>query len=234
MKKMLAAVALAMVMVVGSLASAAEASVDTSAASASEDGGAFNPFVVGAFMSMGAALTIGDVFFGYSPTPRFAGSGGAYFDFYLNDMLALEGGIGFIGKGYRAEDTADGVDYKYRLTFVDLEIPLGAKLNIKHFQASLAVALDFVVSGKYRAKTGNSSTTVRFEGGDWDDIRRFNLGPKIGLGYAIALGPVFLVPGLSWSMDLIDVLKSDDYSERGMNIMVVVAGEWGFGGEEAE
>jgi hypothetical protein len=237
MRKLIAACALVLAMAIGSSAFAeeAEAAAAVDTAAASDDGGAFQPFVLGAFISMGAALTVGDLG-GDTPKPRFAGSGGAYFDYYLNEMFALEGGLGFIGKGYRLAYTdADGFDIKARQTFIDLEIPLGAKLNIKNFQASVAVAIDFVVSGKTRSKfkDGNTTTetTSKLSGNDWNDIRRFNIGPKVGLGYAIALGPVFLVPGLSWSMDLIDWTKPSDLKARGMNIMVVVGGEWGFGGE---
>ncbi len=233
MRNLSAACALVLAMAISSSAlaeeTAAAAAVDTAAAS--EDTGAFHPFVLGAFISMGAALSIGDVYWGTSQTPRFAGSGGAYFNYYLNDMLALDGGIGFIGKGLRAKDTLEGEHHQYRVALIDLEIPLGVKLNIKNFQASLAIALDVTVSGKTKDKNGNTTTTTKISGSDWNDFRRFNIGPKVGLGYAIALGPVFLVPGLSWSMDLIDWTKPSDLKARGMNVMVVVGGEWGFGGE---
>jgi hypothetical protein len=169
-----------------------------------------------------------------SKRPRFAGEGGIYFNYYLTDIWALEAGLDFAGKGFILK--FDEGDAKIRQTFIDLEIPIGMKLNVQNFQVALAINLSFVISGKMRSKSESEGTTLegthKLSGSDWDNIRRFNIGPKLNLGYAIPLGPVDLVPGLSWSMDLIDVTKEkeDDLGLRRMNIMLVVAGEFGFDG----
>lgn len=217
----------------GEAGAEAEASVD--AASLTAGSGEFHPFVIGAFMSMGAALTIGDVYYGANQTPRFAGSGGAYFNYYFTPLFAIEAGLGFVGKGYRSESTAGGEEVKYRFSYIDLEIPLGAKLSVSNFQVSLAVAIDLIVSAKCKAKYNGEWHDTPVQNGEddpveKDDYRVFNLGPKVAAGYAIALGPVYLVPGISWSMDVIDVTKIGGSNQRGMNAMIVVAGEFGFGG----
>jgi hypothetical protein len=213
----------------------AKAKVDTASTETTEDES--RPFVLGAYMGMGAALAIGnfnegyleDVFFD-SKIPRFAGEGGVYFNYYLNDIFALEAGLGFAGKGFILKLDSN----KVRQTFIDLEIPIGAKLNINNFQVALAINLAIAVSGKTKSKGEFENSTIeettKWSGSDWNDTRRFNIGPKLNLGYAIPLGPVDLVPGLSWSMDLIDVAKPGDVSMRRMNIMLVVAGEFGFDG----
>jgi hypothetical protein len=201
------------------------------------------PFVVGAYMSFGMSHSIiksdhldsneimdANTGIDQKPKPRFAGGGGAYFDFYVLPILAVEGGIGFLGKGFRLKD--DDVRYWNRVIY--MEIPLGAKLNIKNFQAALAIDLFFALSGKTKAKSDNDEASHSWNDDDWDNFKRFNIGPKLTLGYAIPLGPVSLVPGLSWSMDLINNLKgdadADNCRDRNWNLMFNVGGEFGFGG----
>jgi hypothetical protein len=183
--------------------------------------GGFKPFVVGAFFSMGMGLTVGDLKMGYDQKPRFAGGGGAYFDFYVMEMLAIEAGIGFIGKGYRVKEDVSGYEVKGWQKVIAMEIPLGVKLNI-------------ALSGKSVSELDGSKHTDTFGDDEWDNIRRFNLGPRIALGYAIPIGPVAVVPGISWSMDVINYAKNDyadaDVKARCMNLMFNVGGEFGFGG----
>jgi len=187
----------------------------------------FKKFVVGANMSMGMATFVGDV---DDAKLRFAGGGAAYFDFYLMPILALEAGIGFVGTGYRAEDEFMGQEFKMRTKFFNMEIPLGVKLNIKGFQASVAVALHFVLAGKTKTEAGDDEDEHKWSGDDWDHFHRANLAPKITLGYAIPVGPVAIVPSVSWFLNLVNEgkdLQNDD-SYRGMNIMFNVGAEFGF------
>jgi len=237
MKKIWTAGAFVLVMAVASTAAAQESAVSTVPPA---DTGAFKPFVVGAFMSMGMALVVGDhvaeyqLGDNYDEKPRFAGGGGAYFDWYLMEILALEGGIGFIGKGYRVKDEIMNEEVKAWERLIAMEIPLGVKLNIKNFQIGVAVALDIALSGKRKTKSDSDNNTHTWGDDDWDNCRRFNLGPRVTLGYAIPIGPIALVPGLSWSMDLINWAKDEaadaDMKARGMNIMFNVGAEFGFGG----
>lgn len=214
MKKLLAATTLLFAMALAGSAFAQEVAVST----APTDGG-FKPMVVGGAISMGMAHSIVDE---GDPKPRFAGGGSAYFDFYLMEMLALEGNLGMVGKGCRVEVGDD--DVKTKLIY--MEIGLGAKLNIKGFRAALLVVPAIGLSGKY--KTDNASQDV-----DWDrdNIRRFNLGLKVGLGYAIPVGPIAIVPGLDWSIHLLnDYDGPGDAKARAMNLMFNVGVEFGFGG----
>ena len=163
---------------------------------------------------------------------RFNGGGGAYFDFYLNSMLALEGGIDFVGKGYRERGHYYVTDWNTYDTktvrLIYLEIPLGAKLNIKDFQASLLFTLNFALKGTTTLEE-KSFTPSKYEWGDddWDNYRRFNIGPKIVLGYAIPIGPISLVPGFYWSIHLINDSKVYP-AQYAMNFMFRVALEFGF------
>lgn len=237
MKKLLGAGAFVLAMAFATSASAQEIQVGTPAG-----GGGYKPFVVGAYMGMGMAHSIikhddidtedlmeGIYGIDQKPKPRFAGAGGAYFDFYLMEILALEGGIGFVGKGFRLKED----DARYWERMIYMEIPLGAKLNIKGFQVGLAVAIYFALSAKTKYKDDDNEVTADWNDDAWDDYKRFNLGPKLTLGYAIPVGPVAIVPGLNWSIELIDNAKGDmedaEVRERNWNLFFTVGVEFGFG-----
>jgi len=227
--KRLSMIGLALVAVlISSTASAQDAAVSTAPA---PDGG--KTMTIGAFINMGMAHMVGD----YDDAKmRFAGGFGAYFDFYITPMLALEAGLGIEGKGMRVEEG----DWKSRQKVTYLEIPLGAKLNISNFQASLLFVLDFALAGKTKSEGDveglDVSAEVKWEDAQWDYYRRVNIGPKIVLGYAIPVGPISIVPGISWSLHLVNDYKDlddDDFDEnnddsiRAMNIMFRVGAEFG-------
>ncbi len=187
---------------------------------------------VGAFINMGMAHMIGDL---DDAKMRFAGGFGAYFDFYITPMLALEAGLGIEGKGERFD--TEGWEGRDKITY--LEIPLGAKLNISNFQASLLFVLNFALAGKSKSDVDveglDISAEVEWNDDMWDSYRRFNIGPKIVLGYAIPVGPISIVPGISWSLHLLNEYKdlddddfeeNDDDSIRAMNIMFRVGAEF--------
>ena len=208
-----------------STASAQDAAVSTVPA---PDGG--KTMAIGAFINMGMAHMVGD---NGDAKMRFAGGFGAYFDFYIIPMLALEAGLGIEGKGSRAED--EDSDFKVRDKITYLEIPLGAKLNISNFQASLLFVLNFALAGKTKSEGDfdglDISGEVKWNDDMWDHYRRVNIGPKIVLGYAIPVGPISIVPGISWSLHLLNEAKDmpDDYDDsiRAMNIMFRVGAEFG-------
>ncbi len=187
----------------------------------------FKPAVVGAYISMGMAHWIGDV---NSGKFRFAGGGGAYFNYYLSPIVALDMGLGFIGKGVRFKYTVGGEDTNHRYKLTYLRIPLGIKLNFSGIQAAVQWELAFAIAGKLKTESDVLDIETKIKGDDWDDmgIRRVNMGPRVVLGYAIPLGPVSLVPGASWSMHVLNEYKEGDTSARAMNIMINVAGEFGF------
>jgi hypothetical protein len=163
---------------------------------------------------------------------RLAGGGGAYFDYYLNPMIALEGGIGVVGKGYRYRGPYVGSLYcgtkTVRLIF--MEIPLGAKLNIKNFQASVLFSINIALAGKTASDSNACPPSEHdWEEQQWGRYRRFNIGPKIVLGYAIPIGPVSLVPGVYWSMHVLDNNWVTSYhGPHAMNYMFRLALEFGF------
>jgi hypothetical protein len=186
--------------------------------------------VIGAHADVGMAHVVGND--SDDKEVRFAGGGGAYFDFYLNSILALEVGIGFIGKGYSYRGPYVGSVYcgTHTVRLIYMDIPLGAKLNIKNFRASLLFAPNFAIAGK----TTSDSSACPPKEHDWGEqqwgrYRRFNIDSKIVLGYAIPIGPVSLVPGFYMSIHLLDNNYVTSYhGQHSVNYMFRLAGEFGF------
>jgi hypothetical protein len=183
---------------------------------------------VGAYMAMGmghAFVSDDDA----DPKPRFAGGFAAYVDWYLTDIFALQGGMGFIGKGAREEDA----DLEAKLRAVYFEIPIGAKLNIQGFQAALLLAPAFGVGGKYKWELDGNKHSDDIDFGDSGEPKVFNLGLKVVLGYAIPLpvANLAIVPGLSFNVDLLNEYDEDDIDDeavRWWNLMFHIGAEFGF------
>jgi hypothetical protein len=196
--------------------------------------------VVGGYYNNGFALVAGD---GYEEwrfvdrddrTPKSSVGGGAYFDYFFTDLIGIEAGMGFLNKGIRFSDG----DARLKESIVYMELPILAKFTIKGFQISAGLALFVALSGRTIAKIDDRKDIQRWNGNDWDYIHRVNLGPKIVLGYAIPVGPVSIVPGMSWTIHFINDLNDDkikedypfrnntDFKMRATNLMFFVAVEW--------
>jgi hypothetical protein len=203
----------------------ADPAAATPAVPANESG--FKPFVVGAFASMGIAhmIHIIDGQKNNAIKPRFAGGGSVYFNFYFIEVLALDIGIGLIGKGGRTADPG----YEYRCSVLYMEVPLGLKLNIKGFQAGLALALNFALMGREKEVEDGSTTKTTWSGDDWNGYRRFNIAPRILLGYAIPIGRIALVPSITVSGEILDNATDGMLQWYHVNFMFDVGVEFGFG-----
>jgi hypothetical protein len=177
--------------------------------------------VVGGYFGMGLAALVGD---NGDDEPRFAGGWGLYYDRYLTSMVALEAGLGMIGKGSRGDDRDDDDGYT-RWKVLYLEIPLGVKLDIQNFQIGVAFVMNIGLSAKLKNRHDEYKSDDL-----WDDYRRFNIGPKIRLGYAIPIGPIYLVPSIDWSMHLINEIDLEHSNDklRSMNLMFNAGVEFGF------
>ncbi len=221
--------------------------------------GSANKFVVGATFGMGMAMIAGDYedllaardnYGGdaqnYIDTkPKFALSFNVFFDFYLTPMMAIEAGVGFIGKGGKTEIDVNVPGFNVDVTGWDkvtyLEIPIAFKLNIKGFQASLGIGMWIALSGKSKWEDGDDTHTHKWGDDDWDWVHRFNVGPRVFLGYAIPVGPIYIVPGVTWMMHMINDVDNEEIQDdrpnfpdadeiqvRSMNIMFNIGVEFGF------
>lgn len=203
--------------------------------------------VVGGNLSSGFAMVAGH---GYEQwmgidrtnrTAKYAIGGSAYFDFYFTPMFAVEAGLGFSAGGIRFRE--DNIVLKEVVTY--MEIPVCFKVDYKHFQGAAGLVLFVALSGKttLKDKDADSEITDKWNNTNrWQYIHRANFGPKLSFSYAVPVGPVFVVPGISWTMHLINDLDngeihnddpflpdSQKYNMRANSLMFNVGVEWGFG-----
>ena len=199
--------------------------------------------VVGGNLSLGFAMVAGDGYEEIYNTPiidsdinrdnrtaKFSIGGDAYFDFYFTPMLGVEAGIGFLTKGIRF---ADG-SWTHKTALTYMEIPVCFKVDYRHFQGTVGLALFVALSGYTKTTYDNEEEKTKWGDDEWEYVHRANLGPKMSFSYAIPVGPVFVVPGVSWSMHLINDLNNDEipgdaaHNMRANNLMFNVGAEWGF------
>jgi len=170
-------------------------------------------------------------------TAKYAIGGTAYFDYYFAPAFAAEAGIGFMTGGIRFKD-AD-VTWKEAVTF--FELPVMFKVDYKHFQGSAGLVLSVALSGNTTAKDNTTEIKQKWNTTDrWQYVHRANFGPRLAFAYAIPVGPVYIVPGIMWTMHLINDLNQgeikndlgplagDKYNMRANNLMINVGVEWGF------
>jgi len=163
----------------------------------------------------------------------FSAGGWLYADFWLLDMLALEGGIGFSGKGAHWKSTlsfmGQSIDTDLWLKLAYMEIPLGVKLDFMNIRVTAHLLFNIALTGKTKTDVDGTVEDDKWGDADWDTFRRFNLGLRLGAGYAIAIGPIVLIPGVDWSTHFIDEIKDDDiedYQVRWMDFFFNVAVEY--------
>ncbi len=134
-------------------------------------------------------------------TPAFAVALGLDVDIYLVPVLAVTTGFGIVTKGNQITDLSD-LDSLVD-TVVYLELPVGLKLNLLGFQAGAGIAAYVALSATSTGYYDGDSAEYTWEEDDWEYHRRFNLGPKVTLGYAIEIGKVAIVPSAEFTMHLL-------------------------------
>lgn len=152
----------------------------------------------------------------------FSGGGWLFADYYLSNMLALEAGLGFVSKGAHWKTSASVLGFSEDLDvwykFAYMEIPLGVKLAIRNFRVTALLLLNIALSGKTKFESDGDDQEDDWDDDQWDDWRRFNIGMRLGAGYAIPVGPIVIVPGVDWSTHFINELDIDD-SDAGLRLM---------------
>jgi len=139
----------------------------------------------------------------------------------------------------RAKGETANIDWMVREQVNYMEIPLALRLKISYFQAAIGIAMNIALSGKTKTEIDDDTDWDGWDDDDWDYIHRFNIAPWIFLGANIPVGPISIVPGISWSMHLINDLDrdeinddtgidEDDLGAHAMNIMFHVGAEFGF------
>ena len=207
---------------------------------------------VGGFFSMGFATMIAHGYEGFSFTGNepyrddkkisFAFGGGGYFIYYFTDMVGIQTGLGFLSTGVRYKWSEGGDTLKERIRLAYMEIPVLARLNIQGFQLGLGIALWVALSAKTTEETPDEKFTSKWVKSDeWEAYHRVNMGPWFNFGYAIEVGPVEIVPSLTWMIHLINDINNNatdisntnfdgesGYRMRAMNIMINCGVQYGF------
>ncbi|MBN2526282.1 MAG: PorT family protein [Deltaproteobacteria bacterium] len=187
--------------------------------------------IVGAHLMLGGAGIIEDSD-SEEIRARFAGGFGFYYNYQLKNNLALAAGLDFIGRGGRYDVDVQDSTQETKIYWRRMELPFGVVYEpIPNLRVGGALVLSFTLGGKYKIDDEDYS----FKTEDWDKTRRFNINPRLYAGYTIPVGPITLVPGLMWEMDLINVYKEDDDDDtddgdialRAMNLMVTIGAQYG-------
>jgi hypothetical protein len=164
----------------------------------------------------------------------FTGGGGFYVNYYLLPFLALEGGLGFIGKGRHWKGNVvffgNLMEGHVWTKLAYMEIPVGVTLNLRGFRLTTLLVLNIGLTGKTVTKFDGNTEDQSWGDNEWDVARRVNLGLRLGAGYAIPLGPVVIVPGVDWSTHFLNEYDDDDVDDdigvRFMTFLFKVAVEY--------
>ena len=144
----------------------------------------------------------------------FTGGGGFYVNYYLLPFLALEGGLGFIGKGLhwqgRVSLFRNSLEGHLWMKLAYMEIPVGVTFHLSGFRLTTLLVLNIGLTGRTVVEFEGNTEDVSWGDDEWDSMKRVNLGLRLGAGYAIALGPIVLVPGLDWSTHFLNEHDEDD------------------------
>ncbi|MBN2342259.1 MAG: PorT family protein [Deltaproteobacteria bacterium] len=170
---------------------------------------------VGAYLGSGFSFVAGE---GYEETSlwdrsdrtgKYSGEGGLYFNYYFTPIVGLEVGIGFMSNGIRFQ----GDNVTERVRIIHMELPVLAKFDIHNFRLAAGLAFWFALSGETKLEGGNTTTTTDWEDDEWAYVHRVNFGPKLYAGYAIPVGPLFLVPSLSFRVHLVNDMNRKEIDE---------------------
>jgi hypothetical protein len=229
----------------GAVAAASGGTAAAVSSSAVESAGGPKTFAVGLTFGLGIATITGDGWTEYmgigsgDKKARFSFCGTGYFVYYFTPMIGLQAGLGFIGKGVRGKGEIAGTDFELKEKINYMEIPIALRLNVEYFQAAVGLAMDIALTGETKTDADDHVTTRTWNDDNWKYFHRFNLAPWIFAGAAIPAGPISVVPGISWSIHLInDLNKEEIHKDSGieedhlkahaMNFMFHVGAEFGF------
>ncbi len=120
---------------------------------------------------------------------------GAFGDFELSDLLAVEAGLNVETKGLLMKDDEEfmGKKMKSKVTtnLVYVTVPVDVKLTFGSFYVLAGPYIGVAATGKAKSKmeydgnTEKDSHSMDLGGDDKDDLKRLDLGFGIGAGYEI-------------------------------------------------
>ncbi|TNE52281.1 MAG: PorT family protein [Bacteroidetes bacterium] len=155
-------------------------------------------------------------------------------EFRLNNYLAMQAELGYIRKGFRAEERyADPVGgmvrEKFDVMVQYMEVPVLLKVRVPLWkgQADLLTGPGFAYALNGREKftvirNGRSSATTRDLDFEADHIARFDFSLQIGLAWTLAVGgtPVFIEARYLLGLTDLNTLETDGLQayNRGLSL----------------
>lgn len=143
---------------------------------------------------------------------------GAFAEFKLNDMFAIQPELIYSRQGFRDKD--GGMKYKGRVNY--LNIPVLAKLYIikplENFSIDLGPQFGFALNGKSVVK--HDGTTVKEK---MDHLNTFDLSLALGVSYNFDMG---LMLSARYNFGLTNVFDKDAVGTRNKNHVFQLSAGW--------
>lgn len=96
----------------------------------------------------------------YKRSPRFAGTGGVFVDWSINNNWSIRPHLNFVGRGVKMEYSPLYIDYKLKATYFDIRIPVVYSFDINSkFRPYVAAgpSLNFATGGKVHYSEGHKN-----------------------------------------------------------------------------
>ena len=176
---------------------------------------------IGALLGGGLGLHAGNYL--ESTKPRFTMGFTLTFDHFLSETFAFSTGLGLVGKGTRYTEMPDNTEQKDKILY--MEIPIGFKLMISDVVIGAGFSLDLALVGNTVDK--DADKTSKWGDSKWNNYGRANFSGKIFAGYQLEVGPLYLIPGVDWSIQMLNNVKKGNLKSRNMNVLFCVAVQYG-------
>lgn len=186
------------------------------------------PVTFGVRAGMNVSTLTGDV---EDVNSRIGFNVGVSLDIPLLQSLYLQTGLYATQKGFKYDETDDGVTYEEKANPLYLQIPILASYRYNfsdatQLQVNFGPYLAYGIAGKYKESGSYSNASVEHEYdyfGDDDDqfgAKRFDCGLMVGAGVTVSK---FYI-GCAYEFGLTNIFDSedDDYSVKNGNFMVNV------------
>lgn len=118
---------------------------------------------------------------------KFGFNGGVYMNARLSDKWNFQPEVIYNYMGAKSTTTAlDGTDVKHETNLGYISVPLMMQFNVTpQFYFEAGPELSYLVNANNKLKEGNTTTTNDWSNKAMDNLKRFNAGGAIGMGYRI-------------------------------------------------
>lgn len=148
---------------------------------------------------------------------------GLSFQAGVTSRVSLLSEVYFMTKGGQVNAASSSTGSKTDLRFHTLEVPVLTRFHFGKFHVNAGPSLAYNLSGK--AKMEGTSRALSFNHSH-DGFRRFDAGVQLGGGYQFNIKQKTLVLDIRYSRGLTNLSRSQDMSNRFLNISLQVINPW--------